>query len=187
MNKAEKQDPSSSCLDLANYARQCEKCIKSAIVLYDRQMRRAHCCAKELTDRLPAALSAHEFVPYFPAQVNMITGEIVLAVRRLVRWDHPERVQPPVSLSPVFEKTAALSKSTGMLQAVCHTLEAGWTTDLPVHRCPALVPASISTIWTSPTGSLPWQTATASPMNSWAEITEHHRDAPQTGSHELPP
>lgn len=134
VDKAEKQDVQ-LMLDLANYARRSAKnTSKSAIVLYDRQMRQNTLLRKELTDRLPAALSAHEFVPYFQPKVNMITGEII-GSEALVRWDHPERgLLAPGVFIPVFEENGSIVEIDWYIyEAVCHTLRSWMDRGLPVH------------------------------------------------------
>ena len=134
VDKAEKQDVQ-LMLDLANYARRSAKnTSKSAIVLYDRQMRQNTLLRKELTDRLPAALRAHEFVPYFQPKVNMITGQIV-GSEALVRWNHPDRgLLAPGAFVPVFEENGSIVEIDWYIyEAVCYTLRSWMDRGLPVY------------------------------------------------------
>ncbi len=122
-------------LDFANYARRGAKDThRSVTVLYDEHMRLQELEHRDMSDRMEEALQNGQFVPFYQAKVDMLTGAIV-GSEALVRWRDPERgLLSPGAFVPYFELDRSIIElDIYIYKQVCRTLRRWIDEGLPVH------------------------------------------------------
>lgn len=95
----------------ANYAKDKAKGpYRNTLITFEDKMKIDMDYEKELEDVMNIALENSEFVPYFQAKTNILTGETVGA-EALVRWRDPEKgLRMPGEFIPFFESSGFIVK-----------------------------------------------------------------------------
>ncbi|MGE4547952.1 MAG: putative bifunctional diguanylate cyclase/phosphodiesterase [Intestinibacillus sp.] len=114
-------------IDRANMAQKTIKALGgSRIVFYSEEMRQRVIREKSMEADMEYALSAHEFVIYLQAQVDIQNGCHVVGAEALVRWNRPEDgLTTPNDFIPLFEKNGFIVElDRYVFEAVCAYLAA---------------------------------------------------------------
>ena len=112
--------------DLAMY--EAKMAGRNAARFFDPAMQSAVAERVTLENDLRQALAERQFMLYYQAQVDLVTGDVIGA-EALIRWQHPRRgVVAPNEFIPLAEETGLiLPLGNWVLETACHQL-AAWAT-----------------------------------------------------------